>query len=146
MPRAIARIAAGESGEQPIRDTLLLDHEQRNSPSGMVCGLRGSRVELALPRGTALRQDDLLLLDDGGLMEIVARPEPLIEMRADNITLLARAAWLLGDHHIAAELSERRLRVRRSEAIATLVKPLGLKLAEIEAPFEPEGGAYHHEG
>jgi urease accessory protein len=146
MPRAIARIAAGEAGERPIRDTLLLDHEQRKNPSGVVSALRGTEIELALPRGIALRHEDLLLLDDGGLVEIVARPEELIEIRADEITLLARAAWLLGDHHIPAQLSERHLRVRRGEATAALLKPLGLKLANIEAPFEPEGGAYRHEG
>jgi urease accessory protein len=146
MPRAIASIAAGEAGERPIRDTLLLDHEQRKSPSGLVSALRGTAIELALPRGIALRHDDLLLLDDGGLVEVVARPEELIEIRADDISLLARAAWLLGDHHIPAELNERRLRVRRGEAIAALLMPLGLKLANIEAPFEPEGGAYRHKG
>jgi urease accessory protein len=146
MPRAIARIAAGEAGDRPIRDTLLLDHEQRKNPSGLVSALRGTAIELALPRGVALRHDDLLLLDDGGLVEVVAQPEKLIEIRADDVTLLARAAWLLGDHHIPAELSDRRLRVRRGEAVAALLMPLGLKLANIEAPFEPEGGAYRHEG
>jgi urease accessory protein len=146
MLRAIARIAAGEAGDRPIRDTLLLDHEQRRNPAGPVAALRGTAIELVLPRGIALRHDDLLLLDDGGLVEIVARPEELIEIRADDVTLLARAAWLLGDHHIPAELSERRLRVRRGEAILALLMPLGLKLANIEAPFEPEGGAYRHEG
>ena len=144
MSRAIARLAAGEAGGRPVRDALLLDHSQRKAPSGIVTGLRGSEVELALPRGIALVHDDLLLLDDGGVVEIVARPEPLIEIRAADASVLARAAWLLGDHHIPAELSERRLRVLRSDAIAPLLAPLGVKLGEIEAPFEPEGGAYHH--
>lgn len=144
MPRAIARVPAGETGG-PIRDTLLLTHEERKNPCGVISALRGTAIEFALPRGMALRHDDLLLLDDGGLVEIVARPEMLIEIRADNVTMLARAAWLLGDHHIPAELAERRLRVRRSEAVAALLTPLGLKLANIEAPFEPEGGAYQHQ-
>ena len=87
----------------------------------VISALRGTAIEFALPRGMALRHDDLLLLDDGGLVEIVARPEMLIEIRADNVTMLARAAWLLGDHHIPAELAERRLRVRRSEAVAALL-------------------------
>jgi urease accessory protein len=145
MPRAIARLKAGEAGSRPVRDTLLLDHGERRNASGTVTGLRGLAIELALPRGTVLLHDDLLLLDDGGLIEIVARPEPLTEIRAADVTLLARAAWLLGDHHIPAELSERRLRVRRSDAIAPLLAPLAVKLVEIEAPFEPEGGAYHHD-
>src|SRR5262245_60732336 len=118
MPRAIARIGAGEAGARPVRDILLLDHEARRSPAGIVTGLHGTSIELALPRGIALIHDDLLLLDDGSVVEVVARPEPLLEIRAGNPTLLARAAWLLGDHHIAAELSERRLRARRSESVA----------------------------
>ncbi len=144
MPCAIARLKAGEAGSRPVRDTLLLDHDERRSPAGTTAGLRGVLIELGLPRGTVLFHDDLLLLDDGGVVEIVARPEPLIEIRAADITLLARVAWLLGDHHIPAELSERRLRVRRSDAIAPLLAPLAVKLVEIQAPFEPEGGAYHH--
>ena len=144
MLRATARLKIGEDGSRPVRDTLLLDHEERKSPSGVMAGLRGNSIELALPRGTMLQHDDLLLLEDGGLVEIVARPEPLIEIRAAEPALLARAAWLLGDHHIPAELSERRLRVRRSGAIGPLLAPLGVKLAEIEAPFEPEGGPYDH--
>ena len=82
---------------------MLLTHEERKNPSGVISALRGTAIEFALPRGMALRHDDLLLLDDGGLVEIVARPEMLIEIRADNVTMLARAAWLLGDHHIPAE-------------------------------------------
>lgn len=144
LPRAIARVPARDADTRPIRDTLLLVHEQRKNPSGVMSALRGTAIEFALPRGTVLRHDDLLLLDDGGLVEIVARPEPLIEIRADDVTKLARAAWLLGDHHIPAELTERHLRVRRSEAVAILLKPLGLRLADIDAPFEPEGGAYDH--
>lgn len=143
VPRAIARVP--DAGGRSIRDTLLLAHQERKNPSGVISALRGTAIEFALPRGMMLRHDDLLLLDDGGLVEIVARPEPLIEIRADNVTMLARAAWLLGDHHIPAELTERRLRTRRSEAVAALLKPLALKLADIEAPFEPEGGAYDHE-
>ncbi len=144
MVRAITRLKAGEAGSRAVCDTLLLDHGERRNPAGIATGLRGHRIEIALPRGTLLVHDDLLLLDDGAVVEIVARPEPLFEIRAADTTLLARAAWLLGDHHIPAELSERRLRVQRSAAIPTLMAPLGVRLLEIEAPFEPEGGAYHH--
>ncbi len=103
-------------------------------------------IEIALPRDRRLHQDECLVLDDGGLIEIVARPEPLIEIRAADSTALARIAWLLGDHHIAAELSERRLRVRRTASVIALLQNQAAKLREIEAPFEPEGGAYDHVG
>ena len=147
MARAIGVIAAAEAGGRAIRDTLLLDCDERRFPRGPFSGLRGTLVEMALPQGNPrLRPDDCLVLDDGDLIEILARPEPLIEIRAADTVALARLAWLLGDHHIEAELSGRRLRVRRTASLAALLTPHDAKLIEIDAPFEPEGGAYEWSG
>jgi urease accessory protein len=66
----------------------------------------------------------------------------LIEVRAGEAGSLARLAWHLGDRHVAVQVLERRLRVRREPAIETLLVTLGAKPVGIEAPFEPEGGAY----
>lgn len=144
MVRAIAVVPAGSGDDVPVRDTLLLGHDQRRAPAGSVTGLRGSIVALALPAGTRLRHDDRLVLDDGGAVEIVARPEPLLEVRAPDIAALARAAWLLGDHHIPAEIHARYLRVLRAAAVEDLLRTMNVSVRAIEAPFEPEGGAYHH--
>jgi urease accessory protein len=142
MARAVS-IAPSGSGA-PARDTLLLTHDQRRAPGGAYTGLRGTAVEIALPVGTRLRHEDRLVLDDGGAVEIVARPEPLLEVRAGNVTSLARAAWLLGDHHIPVEIHARYLRVLRTDAVEGLLKALDVTARAIEAPFEPEGGAYDH--
>src|SRR5262249_36813552 len=78
--------------------------------------------------------------------EIVAAPEALIEVRADLATL-ARIAWALGDRHVPVEFFTARLRLRHDEALTALITSLGGKIVAIEAPFEPEGGAYaggHH--
>src|SRR5262249_21662480 len=90
--------------------------------------------------------------DDGNLIEVVAEPEPLIEARAKDLTALARLAWHLGDRHVPVQLFANRLRVRRDAAIEALLARLGAKIVAIEAPFDPEGGAYiaaahgHHHG
>jgi urease accessory protein len=76
------------------------------------------------------------------VIEVVAAPEPLIEARAADLAHLARLAWHLGDRHVPAQLFANRFRVRREPAIESLLRSLGAKLAAIEAPFEPEGGAY----
>ena len=89
-----------------------------------------------------LRTDDVLVLDDGGLVEIVAEPEPLIEARAGDLPALARLAWHLGDRHVPIQVLERRLRLKRDPAIEALLQSLGAKVVAIDAPFEPEGGAY----
>jgi urease accessory protein len=89
-----------------------------------------------------LRTDDALVLDDGGLVEIVAEPEPLIEARAADLPALARLAWHLGDRHVLVQILERRLRLKADPAIEALLQSLGAKVVAINAPFEPEGGAY----
>jgi urease accessory protein len=152
MSRAIAILRAGQTRNGDVIDTLLLDYEQRRALAGALTGLKGTPVEIALP-DARLATDDCLILEDGTLVEVVARPEPLIEARAANVADMARLAWHLGDRHIPAELHELRLRVRRDPAVEKLLESLGAKLLAIEAPFEPEGGAYaggghdhHHHG
>ncbi len=146
MRRAIAVSAAGRGDGLNIRDTLLLTHDQRCASGGILTGLRGTAVEMALPAGTRLLHDDRVLLDDGSAVEIVARPELLLDIRAPNTAALARAAWLLGDHHIPVEIHVRYLRVQRTAAVEKLLGVSGVTTREIEAPFEPEGGAYDHAG
>ena len=141
--RATGVIRAGEPRTGTVRDTLILDFEHRQSPDALLTGLRGTRIETRLPTAR-LRTDDCLALDDGTLAEIVARPEPLLEVRAADAAVLARVAFHLGDRHIPAELGARRLRVRREAVTETLLAGLGVAAKPIEAPFEPEGGAYAH--
>jgi urease accessory protein len=89
-----------------------------------------------------LRAGDLLELDDGSAVEIVIAPEPLVEIRGNDLTHLARIAWHLGDRHVPVQILSNRLRMRRDVALESLLKGLGARLTEIEAPFDPEGGAY----
>ena len=141
--RATRTIRAGQRPPgSVIRDTIILDFEQRQSRRGAFVGVNGTNVEIDLAEPVRLRIDDALVLDDGSLVEVVAKPEPLIEARAADLPALARLAWHLGDRHVPVELFERRLRVRSDPAVEALLRSLDAKLVAIEAPFEPEGGAY----
>jgi urease accessory protein len=142
MPRALSVLKPGDRNGRPVTDTVILDFAQRSAGRVAVSGVKGTTIEIDLHRPMRLRTDDLLLLDDGGLVEVVAAPEPLIEARAADLPALARLAWHLGDRHIAAQMLANRIRVRRDDAIEALLRALGAKVALIEAPFEPEGGAY----
>ena len=141
MPRVI-KVAAVGSAEGRVVDTVILDLERRRVPRGAVTGVKGTRCELDLGDPVALRMGDLLVLDDGNLVEVVAEAEPLIEARAKDLTALARLAWHLGDRHVPVQLFANRLRARRDPAIEALLARLGAKVVAIEAPFDPEGGAY----
>ena len=142
MPRATRVVTAAERKNAPVADTLILPHAQRQAQKGFLFGVKGTCVELDLPEPVRLRTDDALVLDDGGIVEVVAEPEPLIEARGADLPALARLAWHLGDRHVPVQVFERKLRLKRDPAIEELLASLGAKLVMIEAPFEPEGGAY----
>ncbi len=142
LARAVRLLDPAERGNRPIADTLILDHAQRSTQAITVAGVRGGRFEIALAPPARLRTDDVLELDDGRLIDVVAAPEPLLEARAADLAQLARLAWHLGDRHIPAQLFANRLRVRAETSVERLLEALGARLARIEAPFEPEGGAY----
>jgi urease accessory protein len=146
MSRATRVLAAGHRHDRPVVDTVILDYAQRSAQKGTVAGVKGGTFEIDLHQPARLRTDDLLVLDDGGLVEVVAAPEPLIEARAADVAGLSRLAWHLGDRHVPVQVLPNRIRARRDPAIEALLASLGAKVVEIEAPFEPEGGAYgqHH--
>jgi urease accessory protein len=128
MPR-VKKLLPGREPRGEIADTLILNAEQRRMQRGFVFGGKGTCVEFDFAEPVVLRTDDVLLLDDGSVVEVVAQAEALIEVRAD-VAVLARLAWMLGD------------RLRRDPALEPLLTAAGGKVAMIEAPFEPEGGAY----
>jgi urease accessory protein len=76
------------------------------------------------------------------LIEVIAAPEPLIEIRGVDPLHLVRLAWHLGNRHLPTQIMTKGLRIRRDHVIEAMVKGLGARIIEIEAPFDPEGGAY----
>jgi urease accessory protein len=142
MPRVAHVIAAADRRERPIADTLILDYAQRSAGAFSATGLKGGSFDLAPDRPGRLRTDDVLELDDGTLLEVVAAAEPLIEARATDLSGLMRLAWHLGDRHVPVQVLPNRVRLRREAALESLLQSLGARLTMIEAPFEPEGGAY----
>ena len=142
MPRTTSVQTAARRQGGNVIDTLILSHAQRQAKQGFLFGVKGTCVEFDFPEPVRLRTDDAVVLDDGSLVEIVAEAEPLIEARAADLPALARLAWHLGDRHVPVQILEKRLRLRRDPAIEELLAALGARVIAIEAPFEPEGGAY----
>jgi urease accessory protein len=102
----------------------------------------GEDCGIFLPRGTVLRGGDRIRTADGRTAEVVAANEPLIEARTADPALLARAAYHLGNRHVAVDLAPGLLRFPADHVLAEMLRGLGLKVAEVCAPFEPESGAY----
>ena len=104
----------------------------------------GEEVGLFLPRGTILRGGDRLQAADGRVVEVVAAPEDLIEARCADAFALARAAYHLGNRHVAVQVGAGWLRIQADHVLETMLTGLGAEVASLTAPFEPEAGAYAH--
>jgi urease accessory protein len=127
---------------EPPADTVVLDFDDRHRRRMAMTGTRGLTFLLDLENAVALRGGDALVLDDGRLVEVVAAPEPLAEIRCNDPQHLVRVAWHLGNRHLPTQIMAKGLRIRRDHVIEAMVKGLGARVIEIEAPFDPEGGAY----
>ena len=123
-------------------DTVVLDFDDRHRRRMAMTGTRGLEFLLDLENATALRGGDALVLEDGRLIEVVAAAEPLLEIRGRDPSHLVRLAWHLGNRHLPTQIMAKGLRIRRDHVIEAMVNGLGARVIEIEAPFDPEGGAY----
>src|SRR6202051_2312951 len=123
-------------------DTVVLDFDDRHRRRMAMTGTRGLEFLLDLENAVVLRGGDALVLEDGRLVEVVAAPEPLIEIRGTDPHHLVRVAWHLGNRHLPTQIMPKGLRIRCDHVIEAMVKGLGARVIEIEAPFDPEGGAY----
>ena len=141
MLRAESVLAAGSWKSEPC-DSVVLEFDERHRRRVAMSGVRGLEFLLDLPEAVTLRSGDGLQLDDGRIVEVVAAPEALAEIRAADAAALTRLAWHLGNRHLPTELLRGRLRVRRDSVIEEMVKGLGGLVTPIEGPFNPEGGAY----
>ena len=140
------QVRAQHGWSEPAADTVVLDFDDRHRRRMAMTGTRGLEFLLDLENAVALRGGDALVLEDGRLVEVVAAPEPLVEIRGSDPQHLVRVAWHLGNRHLPTQITARGLRIRRDHVIEAMVKGLGARLIEIEAPFDPEGGAYAGDG
>ncbi|MBL8470272.1 MAG: urease accessory protein UreE [Rhodocyclaceae bacterium] len=130
------------AGSAPATETLRLDFERRSKSRLRARLVSGEEIGLFLPRGTLLRGGDLLIAKDGRVVAVEAAPEQLIEARSADPRELARAAYHLGNRHVAVEIGDGWLRLQQDHVLAEMLRGLGAEVTPLSAPFEPEAGAY----
>jgi urease accessory protein len=142
LPRATQVLPAGGWVERTARHEVTLDFDDRFRRRKRYVAADGFAFLLDLEEAVALREGDGLLLEGGGVILVRAAPEPLVEIRADSPGKLMRLAWHLGNRHLPTEIQPDRLLIRDDHVIVAMLKGLGAAVAKVEAPFNPEGGAY----
>ena len=128
-----------------VRGQLKLPFESRQKSRLKTKLVSGEEVGLMLPRGEILRGGDLVTASDGRVIEIVAEPEKVLHIETKD---LAKVAYHLGNRHVPVQVGEGFLRIMEDHVLEEMVQKLGAKVSHVEAPFEPEAGAYaggHHQ-
>ncbi len=125
-------------------DRLTLPFEMRCRSRYRAVLASGRAAAVMLPRGTVLRGGDRVRASDGGVIEIVAEPEDLLEARCPDDRSLARIAYHLGNRHVAVEVGDGWLRIQPDHVLEAMLRGLGADVVPLRAPFEPEAGAYAH--
>ena len=138
--RTVAREA--ELVDARVIDRVVLDAAERHRRRIVLTGEGGTSFLLDLPHATLLRDGDGLVLEDGSIVRVAGKREPLVEVTAENASHLARLAWHIGNRHTDVQIVGDRLRIRRDHVVEELLRRLGAQLSLIEAPFDPERGAY----
>jgi urease accessory protein len=149
MRRAIAAHLHGQWPEAEAIDAVTLAYVDRHRRRIRLVADSGVTFLLDLARAQHLGDGDGLELDNGGYVRVRAAPEAVLDIEAPDRAALLRIAWHLGNRHLPLQVAGDRLRIRADHVIAEMVAGLGGSLTPLEAPFDPEIGAYaglqHHQ-
>jgi urease accessory protein len=144
MRRASEVKTAGTWNAAAAVDRVVLDADERHRRRITLTGEGGTAFLLDLPHATALRDGDGLVLEDGAIVRVAGKLEPLVEIAAASSHDLARLAWHIGNRHTDVQVVGDTLRIRRDHVLEDMLRGLGARLTPVEAPFDPEQGAYGH--
>ena len=134
---------------------VLIDFDRRHRRRIVLTTEAGDELLLDLPQAVRLRHGDGLLLDDGGVVRVEARPEKLMEIHAHDDGELVRIAWHLGNRHLPVQLLGDRIRIRADHVIEEMVEGLGGHVDAYRGAVRPRGGRlragggtghHHHHG
>ena len=145
MMRARDIRLAGSWNSWEAVDRVVLDADERHRRRVVLTGERGTTFLLDLPQPVMLRDGDGFMLDDGAIVQVVGKPEPLIEIVAESARAAVRLAWHLGNRHTDVQIVGGKIRIRHDPVLEDMLRGLGAALSPLDAPFDPEAGAPSHE-
>ena len=129
--------------------TVELDWDTRSKSRFDATDSTGRPLGVFLPRGQVLRGGDVLVAEDGSLVRVIASPQPVLRVTActqhGTPLDLPRAAYHLGNRHVALEVQADHLQLEPDRVLADMLRAMHLIVSEENAAFEPEGGAYGSE-
>lgn len=152
MPRVTTIVRKPAVKADRVVDTVSLDYAERNRRHAHLKGEGGTEIHLDLDMETTINDGDAFRLENGSLVQVKAKAESLLEVKAENPLRLMRLAWHLGSNHGLAEITNDALYIENDPALAELARGQGCQVTPVERPFKPERSAHvcdhdhHHHG
>jgi urease accessory protein len=126
--------------------TVELDWDTRQKSRFDATDSAGRSLGFFLHRGTVVRGGDVAVAEDGSLVRVIAAPQPVLRVQHCGEhgapSDLLKAAYHLGNRHVAVELKPEHLQLEPDHVLAEMLRSMHLIVSETTAAFEPEGGAY----
>jgi urease accessory protein len=137
---------AGLWPKETAAGSLTLDFDARHRRRVLLTTDQGEEFLLDLPNAVAIADGDGLQLDDRRWLNVQAAAELIVEVRHKHPDRLMSLAWHLGNRHLPTEIRNKALRIRPDQVIENMLLSFGADLVKLQAPFQPEGGAYGGHG
>ena len=120
---------------------LRLPWDERTRSRLVLMDEGGDAIAVHLPRGTVLRDGAVLVSVDGRHAIVEAAPQRLLRVSA-AAPLLLKVVYHLANRHVGAQLGADHVLIEADPVLEKMARQLGAQTEEIDAPFEPEAGAY----
>ena len=130
------------STQVDVHDTLTLPYELRIRGRLKAVTDSGLDVGLFLDRGPVLRHGDLLQASSGEIIQVCAADEPVTTAYVEGGLALGRLGYHLGNRHVPLMITTKALYFEPDHVLEAMLNQLGLHTQAVQAPFEPETGAY----
>jgi urease accessory protein len=122
--------------------TLKLDYLHRSRSRGRAKDSQDEDVAWFLDRGGVIADGEILQSREGRLIKILAADESVSEIHAEPEALI-HAAYHLGNRHLPLQIGQGWLRYQQDHVIDAMIASFKLDVQHVDAPFDPESGAYH---
>jgi urease accessory protein len=127
-------------------DIVVLAHDERHLRRKVLRLEHGDEVLVDLEMAVSLDHGDVLVLNNGKLVEIIASEEDLLEVLPQNAVHLCELCWHIGNRHLAAQIEQGRVLVLNDHVIKAMLEGLGAHVHIVSEPFHPARGAYSGHG
>jgi urease accessory protein len=151
---ACSKLIAGGKGLASVllkrASSVSLDWDVRQKSRFETTDSLGRTLGVFLSRGTVIRGGDVLVAEDGSLIQVNAAPQEVLRITACTVHGspfdLTRAAYHLGNRHVPIELKPDHLKIEPDHVLAEMLRAMHMTVHTVQEAFEPEGGAYSSAG